>query len=71
MEDKEYCKPVLQDLSENEIMDISGGGAVALFVAAGLAGLMVLAAVEYTLVNTTLVFNAEVAVNALIACNID
>ncbi|MFQ7574258.1 MAG: hypothetical protein ACLRLD_02370 [Lachnospira sp.] len=71
MNEDKYCKPMLQDLSQNEITNISGGGAVALLVSVGLAGLLLLVAAEYTLVNTTLVFNVEMAVNALAACNID
>ncbi|WP_027431837.1 hypothetical protein [Lachnospira multipara] len=63
----DYESPDYCDLSSNNLNTVQGAFAVVL--AAGLAGVIVLAAAEYTVVNTTLVFNAEIALNLVAAAS--
>ena len=45
---KEYLKPSMVDLSADEMMDVNGGGAVAVWVAVGIAVVVLLYGAVYT-----------------------
>lgn len=63
MNEKEYFKPQMVDLSADEMMDVSGGGAVAVVIGVGLAIAALMAISAYTVVNTGLVVNIGGGVN--------
>lgn len=69
MNEKKYLKPQMVDLSADEMLDVSGGGAIAIVIGVGLAIAALMAVSAYTIVNTGVVVNIGGAVNILLGAN--
>lgn len=66
---KEYLKPSMVDLSADEMMDVNGGGAVAVWVAVGIAVVVLLYGAVYTTAAGAVVVHTAGAINLVLGVN--